>query len=61
NTASGTCVYASGGQGHSPCSPRIREADADRFANEGGNLRKMKTKDKIVGGLGGLKTKAAEN
>jgi hypothetical protein len=24
--------YASGGQGHSPCAPRIREADAGRFA-----------------------------
>ncbi|MDR3144198.1 MAG: hypothetical protein LBT64_01705 [Puniceicoccales bacterium] len=44
-------VYASGGQGHSPCTRRIRFADAGRFARAGENLRKMKTKDKIVGDL----------
>ncbi|MDR3144627.1 MAG: hypothetical protein LBT64_03995, partial [Puniceicoccales bacterium] len=33
-------VYASGGQGRSPLHPRIRTADADRFAREDGNLRK---------------------
>jgi hypothetical protein len=50
--------YASGGQGHSHCPHRIRAADADRSACEGGNLRKMKTKDKIVEDP---KTKATES
>jgi hypothetical protein len=53
--------YASCRQERSPCAHRIRFADADRFAREDGNLRETKIKNKIIVGLGGLKTKGSEN